>query len=500
MTTPAGYQPPRYPELRTTTTAKWKRSFGDNADVAPDQLDGLIIDWVTVFLAIAYEMLSEVVAQNNYATAEGRNLDAVLALFKSPRRAANKSKLEILVYGDDLTTVDADSTISTTDTGDVFIVDDDIPIAAGSTWVVFLFGPSEESGTTIDITIGVEVTSTVFAFGGDAVLLRDQMAIDLASNLNVSEVHGVGVQPDGQTILAVRMNSGFTTSITSTSGSDVEDHIATVGFSTAEDEGAISGSVGTVTTVVSPTDGWVGVVNIVDATLGQDEETDTTYRGRHEAVIAGRGRATPRGLAGTLLDLEGVRFVRIRENVTGFPDGLARPSHSFEPIVEGGDPVRISEEIWLNHTTGTQSTGTTTLIVQDERGQVVQPRDMSFTRPTKKYVHMSVLVFRGERFPNLAIFDLKVAIRQALFELGNTLIAGDDVYIDEQIGRVTSTVTGIIGESSQGSGGRTQSVTVEMGVATMPGAATPALSPMDISVGDREWAVFELASISVVII
>lgn len=500
MTTPAGFQAPRYPELRQSNVARWERIFSDNADTAPDQLDGLIIDFVTVFLAIAYEMLSEVVAQRNYSTAEGLNLDSALALFKSPRRAASFSTLEVLVYGDDLTTVDEDSTISTIDTGDVFIIDDDIAIAAGSVYVVFVFGPSEEAATTIDITLGAELTSTVFAFGGDAEVLRDQMAIDLASNINVAQVFGAGVQPDGQTILAVQMNSGFSTSITSTSGSDVDDHIGALGFSTAEDEGPISGAVGTVTTVISPSGGWLGVVNLVDATLGKSEETDTQYRGRHEIVIAGRGRATPRGLAGTLFDLAGVEFVRIFENVTGFPDGLLRPSHSFEALVEGGDSTRIAEEIWLNHTTGTQSTGTTQLVVQDERGQVVQPRNISFTRPTKKYVHIEAIVFRGERFPNLAIFDLRVAITQALRQLGDTLVAGDNVYIHEQIGRVTSTVTGLIGEDLPGAGAKTQSVSVSMGVTLTAGAATPPLSAVDLPIGDREWAVFADTRINVVIV
>ncbi len=500
MTTPAGYQPPRYPELRVANVASWKRGFGDNADTAPDQLDGLIIDFVTVFLAVAYEILSEVVAQHHYPTAEGLNLDSILALFRSPRRAATFSKLQLIVYGDDATTVVADSTVATIDTGDVFVIDDDIAISSGSVWVVFIFGDSLQAATTIDITLGAEVTTHVFAFGGDAVTLRDQMAIDLDTNINVAEVHGVGIQPDGQSILVVKMNSGFSTAITSSSGSDVDDHIGAVGFSTAEDEGAISGAIGTVATVISPETGWEGVVNIVDATLGKPEETDTNYRGRHELVISGRGRATPRGLAGTLFDLDGVEFVRIFENLKGELDPLGRPSHSFEVLIEGGESDRIAEEIWLNHTTGTQSTGTEVHVVQDERGQIPVDRNISLTRPLKKFVHMGVIVFRGERFPNLAIFDLKVEIAEAITQLGETLEAGDNVYIDEQIGRVTSTITGRIGDDQPGRGARTQSVTVTMGVTATPSEPTPPLSASDIIIGDREWAQFAAARIDVEII
>ena len=488
MTTPFGFQAPRLPEVRDDVVEKWRRQFGSNAGVAPDELDGLLIDIWSEFVTVIYEAVSELVAQHYYPTAEGGNLDAILALFgeRAKRLDERFSNVEVVVYGDDATTILADSTVATTDTGDAFVTDDDVTISAGSVWAVFTFG--DTLLTTIDTTIGGVLTSTSITFGADADFARDLVSADLAFNSNVESVHPFGIQPDGLAILVVKMTAGHATSIVSSSGSDVFDHIGAVVFTTAEESGKVSAGQGTVTTVTSPETGWLGVVNIVDGTLGAPRETDALYRARHELIISGRGFATPRGLAGSLYELEGVEFVRIFENLSGSPDALGRPSHSFESLVEGGDSFEIAETIWLNHTTGTQSYGLQTFVVQDTRGQVVLNRDISFTRPQKKYVHARIVVGKGERFPNLAIFDLKKAIRDAVVEWGDTIGVGADVYVDEVLGQVTSTVTG------------TSFVSVELGVTSGALDPTPGLSASNITISDREWALFADTRIEVQIV
>ncbi len=483
-----GFTAPRLPEIRDDVVAKWKRQFGDNADTAPDQLDGLTIDVWSVFTSIIYEAVSGLVAQHFYPTADGENLDAILSIFgiKSQRQDARGSNVEVIVYGDDTTLILADSTVATTDVGDVFVTDDDVTITAAGIWAVFLFG--DTASTTIDTTIGGELSSTGLGFGGGAEFVRDAVSASLALNSKVNAVFPVGVQPDGLAILAVQMTAAHATSITSSSGSTVEDHIGATVFTTSEETGKISGAQGTVTTVTAPIAGWIGVVNIVDATLGAPRASDAQYRSTHEATIGGRGFATPRGLAGSLLEVEGVELVRIFENLSGTPDALGRPSHSFEALVEGGDSQEIAEAIWLDHTTGTQSTGLQSFIVQDTRGQIPVDRIISHTRPIKKYIHARITVARGERFPNLAIFDLEVAIAQAVATWGVTLGVGSDVYTDEVLGQVTSTVTG------------TESVLVELGSTAAALDPTPPLSSSNIVIADREWSQWADARIEVVIL
>lgn len=488
MTTPSGFQAPRFDEIREDTVEKFRSQFEPNAGTAPDELDGLLIDiWVTE-VAVIYEALSELVAQHHYPTAEGANLDSLLALFGSPRRDDSPSTVQLVLYGDDTTVIPLASTVSTFDAGDTFVTDAAETISAGSIYAVFTFGEATAGPTTITTTIGAEISLTVAPFGGTPENMRDFVSATLATTVNVAEVFPFGVQDDGLAILVVKMTSGFSTSISSDTGSDVFDHIGELAFSTSEETGPISAVQGTVTTINAGITGWKGVVNIVDGTKGARRETDSQYRTRHEIVIGGRARATPRGLAGELFDLPGVTFVRIFENLTGVPDLLGRPSHSFETMIDGGDSELIGEIIWLNHTTGTQSTGSELQIIQDERGQVVQPREIRFSRPTKKYVHAKITITPGERFPNLKIFDIQVAVAKAIAEWGDTLGVGADVYVDEMLGQVTTTVIG------------TENVDVEVGVTPSALAPTPALFPTNITITDREWSRFSDTRIEVVVL
>lgn len=489
----AGYQPPRYPEVRDDVEQKWKRTWGDNANTAPDQLDGLIIDIWSVFVSVLYEALSELVAQHFYSTAEGGNLDMLLAIFGSQRQDAANSSVEVVVYGDDLTTVDQGSLVSTTDVGDAFVTDADVTILAGSLYAVFTLEPINEPAN-ITITIGAEVTVIGFPFGATVENIHTNIPAALEPTSNVTQAWGLGVQPDGQAIVVVQMTGGFTTAIASDVGSTVADHIGALVSTTAEDTGRISGVAGTVTTVNSPIPGWEGVVNLVDATPGRDRSNDTQYRVIHERTLNNKAVATPRGVVDEILLLDGVVDARWFENLTTSTDAYGRPPGRWEIVVEGGDTQIIAETIWLNHTTGTGSWGLELVIVQDERGKIPVPREIRFTRPSKKYVHARIVLEKGERFPNLALFDIQTAVQQAVVAWGGNVTnpgeisMGDDVYNVELSGVVSSTIEG------------TRSITVELGTTPGPLDPTPGLSVVDIPVGERDWAQFDSTRIEVEVI
>lgn len=489
----AGYQAPRYPEVRDDVDQKWKRNFGDNANTAADQLDGLIIDIWSIFVAVIYEALSELVAQHYYPTAEGGNLDMLLAIMGSERRDAENSTVELVVYGDDATLIPQGSTVSTTDTGDTFLTDADVTISAGSIYAVFTLEPINDPAT-ITITIGAEVTVIAFPFGASVENIHQNIPPALEATSNVSQAWGLGVQPDGQAIVVVQMTGGFPTAISSDVGSTVADHIGALVFASAEDTGQISGAAGTITTVNSPLGGWEGVDNVVDATAGRNRDNDTQYRANHERTLNNKALATPRGLIDELLLLPGVIDARYFDNLTSATDGMGRPPGRWEIVIEGGDSLLIAETIWLNHTTGTGSFGLQLVIVQDERGKIPVPREIYLTRPIKKYVHARITIQKGERFPELAIFDIQKAVKDAVVKWGGNVAAlgeigmGDDVYNVEVSGVVTNTIEG------------TKSVTVELGTTPGPLDPTPGLGISDIPVNDREWAQFADTRIEVEII
>jgi hypothetical protein len=368
-----GYTPPRYEDIRAAIVAKWKLRLGANADTSSDTVDGLINDIHTEMAQTGYDGTAEFYNQHYIGTATGLNVDALLApLFRITRLPATLSTCEVWHYGTIGTAIPALSPVSTVDTGAAFETTALVTIAA-TTRCVFTF-PAIGSPTTISITIGAAATGVV-GTSGTALEVAADVVSALFANSNVVSALVVGSQPDGEAIVFVEMTAALSHTTDVGSTWDV-----TAGFVRATATGPVRAAFGTLTRAGIVLAGWEGLVNIVDATLGVREETDGAYKTRHALAVNGRAFATPRGLAQRLLLVEGVNAVKIYQNTSEFTvDG--RPPHSFESVIDGGDQSLIAETIWLSHTTGTQSYGSETVTVQDEQGLVMQPRDISFSRP-----------------------------------------------------------------------------------------------------------------------
>lgn len=430
-----GYTPPRYEDIRAAVVAKWKLKYGANADTSSDVVDGLFIDILAEMAQTGYDGVAEFYNQHYIGTATGLNIDALLAsLFGITRLPATKSTCEAWHYGTIGTAIPAFSPVSTVDTGASFETTALVTIAA-TTRCVFTFA-AIGTPTNITITIGAAATNVV-GTSGTALEVAADVAAALFGNANVVTAYSAGSQPDGEAIVFVEMTAiwGHTTTVGSTWD-------ATVGFTQATDTGPVRASFGTLTRAGVVLAGWEGLVNVIDATLGVREETDGAYKARHAIAVNGRAFATPRGLAQKLLLIEGVTAVKIYQNTSGV-EVAGRPSHSFEAVIDGGDQNLIAETIWLCHTTGTQSFGGETVTVQDDQGLVVQPRDIMFSRPNYRYIHVDVTITRGEGFPLLPLTDVQALVSQTLETWGNTLGIGRDVYIFEIGSQIGSVLTGI---------------------------------------------------------
>ena len=473
------YTPPRYEVIRASVEASWKLKFGANADTSSDTVDGLIVDLLALALSKNYQALAQLDSQHFLSTASGPSVDALLApMFGITRLPASGSTCEVVLYGDTGTIISTGSLASTYDTGTQFELDVARTIAP-SVYCILVFPPIE-TPTIIGVTIGA-VATPVSVAAMTALEVAEEVAQQITlSNSNVVIASVVGVQPDGQAIVHVTMTSTWSFSVT-----DGEAYEVSVGSVTATSTGPQVAAAGTLTRTVDSIDGWVGLVNLVDATPGRNEETDAAYKARHALAFQGIGFATVRGLAGSLAALDGVSSVRVYVNPGSTTDADGRPPHSFEAVVQGGDSEEIAENIWLNHTTGTQSYGSTTYIITDAQGLVATDISVQFTRPTVQYIHVRLTITRGEGFPALALTDAQALLSQEIETWGNALGIGRDVYAPAVSGIVTDAFDGV------------SNVLVEMD-ATLGAFDSPIYASGNLSIGVRDLPVFAATRVLVV--
>lgn len=95
-------------------------------------------------------------------------------------------------------------------------------------------------------------------------------------------------------------------------------------------------------TVVSAVLGWETVSNptaVQPGDIGRLEESDIAYRRRRRNTLALQGAGIAEAVQSHLYDVEGVKSLSFRENVTGAPetiDGVLMGAHSIYVCVDGG--------------------------------------------------------------------------------------------------------------------------------------------------------------------
>lgn len=473
-----GYIAPTYDEIRSAIITIWKASYGANADVSSDTVDGLMIDLNALGNQKIYDALGELYNQSKFGTATGLNIDALLELFGSLRVQATSTTCEVWFYGVDTTVVPATSKVATIDTGINLATASPVTISFGVFSAIVL--PALPTTTLVSVTIGAAVTAV--NTDGTAEEVRNDVAVALTGNANVLNVWGIGTQPDGRAIILIEKTSTWSESIIGAGAI----YPATLGFVSAVSTGPSSAAMGTITRIVDTLTDWIGVVNVIDATSGARAQSDAQYKASHAQQLASKGKATPRALEGALLGLPGVTDVQVYENTSSIVDAWGRPPNSFESVVIGGDSLAIGETIWLYHTTGTRSYGSTSVIVTDDRGLVSIDRTMNFSRPTYRYAWARISISRGEGFPSLSLSDIQALISNAVETFGAGLGIGGDIYVAQVSGVVTANLAGVA------------AVTIELAT-TVTIVGPPSYGFSSISIDEREISSWSATRVEVIV-
>lgn len=121
---------------------------------------------------------------------------------------------------------------------------------------------------------------------------------------------------------------------------------------TCQLEGAQTGNAGTLTNIASVVGGVTSVNNDSAASLGLDEETDYAFRVRRNDSVALPGNNQIDTIYSSLVNMDGVKQVRVYENPDSEPDENGVLGHSMAIFIDGADSDDIVTTIATNKNPG----------------------------------------------------------------------------------------------------------------------------------------------------
>lgn len=191
--------------------------------------------------------------------------------------------------------------------------------------------------------------------------------------------------------------------------------------------GAISAPIGSITTINTPTQGWISVTNNVAAVTGQKVETDAELRARQKISVTLPSQTLLSGTKAGILQTTGVTRAEVYENDTNLADVSPRnpyglPPHSVTAVVEGGADYDIAEQIFLRKGIGVYTNGDVEIPVMDIYSKYTNIR---FYRPTYIYIYAIIVIRANQGYDSSIIDSIKSVVNTYL----NGLSIGNYVYL-----------------------------------------------------------------------
>lgn len=253
----------------------------------------------------------------------------------------------------------------------------------------------------------------------------------------VVKINGIRRKGNGHSQCAVVLTGDAGTRVFSGIAKDKGGHLWDVGdvvfpasgkvevMATCRTVGAVYADAGTITKIVTQTNGWLGVNNPVNALPGQTVESDPTLKGRQAISTAKPSKTVLLGIMGGIAEIPDVLRHRIYENDTNIPDKNGIPGHSISAVVEGGDTKDIAHEIYLRKTPGSGTYGDVIVPVESPDPSVAMPPPICFFRPQYVDVFVEVRITPRAGF----VYQLAEDIGQNITDYLNALEIGGELTV-----------------------------------------------------------------------
>ena len=200
--------------------------------------------------------------------------------------------------------------------------------------------------------------------------------------------------------------------------------------------------VGTLVKILTPISGWTSVTNSSTATLGSLEEKDEELRARQRVSTSNTAQTIPEAILAGLINLDGVKFAKIYQNITLSIDSRGIDPKSIAAVVIGGEDEEIAQILFDKLAAGGCDTyGDQEYAIEDSQGIEYT---MRFIRPIEIniFVEVEVTVISTVTWPSgTGSADIKAAIlawaltggqsvdSDALYQIG--YYPGRSVYANE---------------------------------------------------------------------
>ena len=177
------------------------------------------------------------------------------------------------------------------------------------------------------------------------------------------------------------------------------------------DVGAIAAAAGDLTTIIDVIAGWETATNVVAASLGDTQETQSEFRLRYRRHVGRNALTTNQALEGRILDVAGVADVLVRDNSTAASvtvQGQAIAARGVYAAVEGGTDAAVAEIIARAKTAGAPTVGGTSVTVNqlDADGMPAGTIAINFDRVTLTPITATFTITPGMDFPGDGIMRI----------------------------------------------------------------------------------------------
>lgn len=344
-----------------------KGIFGEQINLNPESRFGQLAAAYAERERRFWEVQQAVHGARDPDNASGTNLDSVCGLTGTQRSAVSFSTASIVAAGTAGTVLLVGRVLQVQQSGAKFATLAEATIAAVTAWTgatAYTLGQRRKNGSHV---YEVTTAGTSAASGGPT---------GTTSSI-----------PDGAGTLV------WTWIGTGTGAVDVEVK--------AQEQGVEVAPARTLTVIVTAVSGWSTALNLLDATVGKELETDPHLRLKRQAQLGAQGKAHLEAIRANVLKVdEGtndpVTECIVFENTTlATVDGI--PGKAVEALVSGGSDAGIRAALFASVAAGIEIHGTTSGTVTDSQGI---NHTVKHTRPTSilAYIRVDAEIF-ADKYP-----------------------------------------------------------------------------------------------------
>jgi uncharacterized phage protein gp47/JayE len=447
--TTAGFERKRLADIKTEIEDSLKNSLGASINLTPPSVFATIIGIFAEREDLVWQLAENVYNSSYPDTAEGTSLDNVVAITGITRQPATESTVaNVNLFGTAGTNVPAGTVFSVDGNPDArFETDAGVTLVAGTDEIQNVAFSATPTSGSFRLVYEDESTSLIPFTANAAAVQAALNALTDLSGVTVSGSFAAGFAvtfagDDGkidQPALTISDNTldnaGAVTITITTPTPGVPQAVVNC---TAQSAGATQAPARTLTVIETPVAGLDSVLNMTDAVVGRDTETDVELRLRRSQSLQVAGAATVEAIISSLRNVEDVSAVIVIENDTDAVDGEGRPPHSFEAIVQGGADQAIADEIWATKPAGIATFGTETENVTDSIGVV---HSIKFSRPAPVDIYIILDLTTDSNFP---VDGATQAENLILARAAERFGIGDDVIVIPTLIAAIDPIPGIL--------------------------------------------------------